>query len=310
MALQGDLANLLKPQVVADYFAGSSFFQGAVKVVQLGAIVLSVWLAGRLLDCRRLASFGLHLNRNWWLDLGFGLFLGALLMLLIFLVEWGAGWVTITGTFVSYYSGFAFPVAILAPLILFIFVGLQEELLSRGYQLQNIAEGLNGLLGPRGAVVAATLLSSAVFGLLHIGNAHASLVSTVNLILAGAVLLAMGRLLTGELAIPIGVHITWNFFQGNVFGLPVSGTTTIAATVLAIEQSGPALWTGGAFGPEAGLLGIAGILLGGILTILWVHWRYGQVRLKLALARPPESVRNGKSNMAVGPARRRTVRYF
>jgi membrane protease YdiL (CAAX protease family) len=252
-------------------------------------LVFSVWLAGRILDRRPFADFGLHLNRDWWIDLGFGLFLGAFLMLLIFLVEWSAGWVTIAGTFVSYYTGIVFPVAILAPLIGFIFVGIQEELFSRGYQLQNIAEGLRGWLGSWGAVIAATLLSSLVFGLLHIRNPNASLASTINLILAGAVLLGIGRLLTGELAIPIGVHISWNFFQGNVFGFPVSGTTTGAATFLAVEQSGPQLWTGGNFGPEAGLLGIAGILLAGLLTILWVKWRYGEIGSNLELAQAPQN---------------------
>jgi hypothetical protein len=97
----------------------------------------------------------------------------------------------------------------------------------------------------------------------------------------------MGVLLTGELAIPIGVHITWNFFQGNVFGFPVSGSDFSIATFISIEQGGPGLWTGGVFGPEAGLLGLAAILLGGALTIVWVRWRNGQARLRAELAKYP-----------------------
>jgi membrane protease YdiL (CAAX protease family) len=57
--------------------------------------------------------------------------------------------------------------------------------------------------------------------------------------LAG-LLYAMAYLLTGELAVPVGFHIMWNFFEGSVFGFPVSGFTP-GTTFIAIQQSGPRL---------------------------------------------------------------------
>ncbi len=246
-----------------------------------------VWLAGRFLDRRRFADFGFHFNKDWWIDLGFGLILGALLMALIFVVELAAGWISITGTFVADTPGAPFVLALIFPLFLFIAVGIEEEAFSRGYQLMNLAEGLNWKsIGPRGAIALATLLSSVVFGLLHLRNPNASLVSTLNLSLAG-IFLAMGYILTGELAIPIGIHITWNIFQGHVFGFSVSGTGVSQATFIAIEQGGPELWTGGAFGPEAGLLGIGAMLIGILLIVLWAKLRYGRVGLHTALAEAP-----------------------
>jgi membrane protease YdiL (CAAX protease family) len=251
----------------------------------LAAVGASVWLAGRLLDRRPFASFGFHVSGSWWRDFGFGLFLGAALMLLIFLVELGAGWLSVTGTFVTRVPGLPFFLAMLLPLFIFVAVGIYEELLSRGYQLRNMAEGLNwSVIGPRWAIVIATLLSSALFGLAHLTNPNASFISSFNIFVAGAALLATGYLLTGELAIPIGLHITWNFFQGNVFGFPVSGVDFRAATLISIQQAGPDVWTGGAFGPEAGLLGLGAILLGGGLIALWVRWRYGRVGLVTRLA--------------------------
>jgi membrane protease YdiL (CAAX protease family) len=251
----------------------------------LAAILASVWLAGRLLDRRPFADFGFHMSGSWWGDFGFGLFLGAALMLLIFLIELGAGWLSVTRTFATRVLNAPFFLAILLPLITFVAVGVYEELLSRGYHLRNMAEGLNwNFIGPRWALVIATLLSSALFGLAHLANPNASFISSFNIFVGGAVLLATGYLLTGELAIPIGVHITWNFFQGNVFGFPVSGVDFRSATFISIRQAGPDVWTGGAFGPEAGLLGLGAILLGGALIALWVRWRYGRVGLRTKLA--------------------------
>lgn len=273
------------PQTVQNTLMESPVLVTSSTLALFVTILVSVWLAGRFLDRRRFADFGLHINKNWWADFGFGLFLGAFLMLFIFLVELAAGWVTVTGTFVTDIPGAAFLTAMLPALVIFLAVGFHEELFSRGYQLRNIAEGLSGrLMGPRVAILVATLLSSAVFGVLHIGNPNASFISTFNIFLAGASVLGMGYLLTGELAIPIGVHITWNFFQGNVFGFPVSGGNYHWATFIAVQQGGPDAWTGGAFGPEAGLLGVTAMLLGGLLISLWVRWRYGRVGLHVGVA--------------------------
>ena len=115
-------------------------------------------------------------------------------------------------------------------------MGVYEELVFRGYQLRNMAEGLNQPgLSPRAAVLAAWVLSSLLFGVLHALNPNAGVMSTVNIVLAG-LMLGAGYLLTGELAVPIGLHVAWNFFQGNVFGFPVSGLTPIGATFISTQQ--------------------------------------------------------------------------
>jgi len=275
---------LADPQVLQEVFLGSPVVLLGLQALSLLISLLTVWLAGRFLDRRRFSGFGFHFSRNWWVDFAFGLALGTVLMGLIFLAESLAGWVTISGTFVTTQEGWLFPLAILIPVVMFVMVGISEELFSRGYQLTNLAEGFRGMkVSPGWAVVLATLVSSAVFGALHISNPNATLISTLNIMLAG-VLLAMGYILTGELAIPIGLHISWNFVQGNVFGFPVSGGSTHAATFIAIQQGGPDLWTGGAFGPEAGLVGVLAMLIGIALTVGWVRLRYGRVALHTALA--------------------------
>ena len=273
----------------ASFLPGSPALPLLGSVATLLAVLPSVWLAGRFLDRRPFADFGFRLSRAWWLDFTFGLGLGALLMTAIFVVELGLGWVSVSGSFAVEVPGTPFALASLIPLGVCLCVGFSEELLFRGYQIKNAAEGLNHpVLGPRGAVVLAWLLSSAFFGYLHADNPNATTLSTLNVALAG-LMLGLGYVLTGELAIPIGLHVTWNLFQNGVYGFPVSGFDSLGASLLAVKQGGPNLLTGGLFGPEAGLIGVAAMLLGAVLVTLWIRLRHGRVGVHIPLAEPPKS---------------------
>jgi len=265
-------------------------------LASLAAVFLTAWLAGRLFDRRLFRDFGFRLSGWWFLDLLFGIALGVLLMTAIFLAQLTLGWVEVTGTFETANGSAKMPfaLAVLVPLAAFVCVGMAEETMYRGYELRNAAEGLAGIFEPRGAVLAAWACTSLFFGTLHSFNPNAGVLSTINIALAG-VLLGIGYVLTGELAIPIGLHITWNFFQGNVFGFPVSGLGPVGVTVISIEQGGPTLLTGGAFGPEAGLLVTAAILAGSLLTALWVRIRRGSVAIHAPLAQGPEKTAESRS---------------
>ena len=265
--------------------AGSGGAMLASSAASLLAALATLWLAGRFLDRRRFADFGLRLDAGWWLDLGFGLALGAVLMAAIFVVQIGMGWVSVTGALESG-SGAPFWISILTPVVLFLCVGIYEELIFRGYQIKNISEGLGGLIGPRAAILAAWLLTSSMFAVAHIPNPNSTLVSTTNIALAG-LMLGAGYALTGKLAVPIGLHITWNLFQSSVFGFPVSGIDASRATFLEVQQSGPEAWTGGEFGPEAGLLTVFATVLGVVLIWLWSKLRGEGAGLHLPLAEPP-----------------------
>lgn len=250
-------------------------------VVSAVTVSLAVAITGRYVDRRHLRDFGLRIDRDWWLDYGFGLALGAGLMTLVFGVELAAGWIRITGTLQPRGS---FLVRFAGLVVVFVAVGFYEELLLRGYLLTNGAEGLVGRLGDRGAVAAATVFSSLLFGVAHGSNPNATLVSTLAIVLAGG-MLAAGYVLTGELAIPVGLHTTWNLFQGGVYGFPVSGLG-IGASVVGIDQRGPRLLTGGDFGPEAGLVGLGAMALGTLAIAGWVRVRSGDLTLAPAVTTP------------------------
>lgn len=277
-AKPGGLDDLGFPDAVIPLASGLAGLVGAI---------LTVWLAGRFLDRRPFSDFGFHLGAGWWLDLFFGMALGALLITAVFLVELGMGWVEVTGAFETFETGAPFAPFVLLPVLMFVCVGFYEETVFRGYQLKNAAEGLNyPALGPRGAVLLAWALSSVFFGVLHANNPSATLLSTLNIVLAG-LMLGFGYVLSGELAIPIGLHITWNLFQGAVYGFPVSGFGPFGATFIATAQTGPVLWTGGSFGPEAGLLAPTVMLLGISLIALWTRLRTGNISLHSPIAESP-----------------------
>jgi membrane protease YdiL (CAAX protease family) len=252
-------------------------------VTQLVAFGVATVLLGLAVDRRTIPDFGLRLSRRWWVDLGFGLGLGAALQTGVFLVALGAGWIQITAIAVTTDPGASFAAWLVAAAVGYLGVGIYEELFARGYLLTNVAEGLAGV-DRRLAVATAVLVSSGLFAVLHGTNPNATVWSTTALIVAG-VLLATGLVLTGEIAIPIGIHITWNFFQGVVWGFPVSGVDT-GVSIVAIEQTGPTLATGGSFGPEGGLFGIAAALLGIVATAAWVYRREGELQIAPELTRP------------------------
>jgi membrane protease YdiL (CAAX protease family) len=242
-----------------------------------------IWLVARFVDRRRLADYGFRFNPDWWRGFAYGAVLGAGLMTGIFLAERSAGWITVT-TPSAGEGGIALAWAVALSFVFYLTVAVMEEFTSRGFQIRNLSEGIAcGLVSDRAAIIVALLLSSSLFGLLHLLNQNATALSTINIMLAG-VLLALPYVLTGELGASIGLHLTWNFFQGTVYGFPVSGTAP-GTSLCRLEQSGPDLWTGGKFGPEAGLMGVVAMLAGGILVPIWVRSRYRRVAIDVEIAR-------------------------
>jgi len=221
------------------------------------AITLATLLARRWLDHRSFASLGLLWSARALKDLFFGLALSAGLMTLIFGIEWSLGWIAITGTSFQQLPTAAVLGNLAQAGLLYACVGYYEELYSRGYQLQTLADGTTILLG--------IVLSSSFFGFLHIANPNASLLSTAGIVLAG-LFLAYGWLRTRQLWLSIGFHFGWNFFQGTVFGFPVSGIGGFSLLIL--EDTSSTALSGGAFGPEASILILPVLLLGmAVITI-------------------------------------------
>lgn len=228
--------------------------------------IAATLVAWRSLMKRPLRQLGI---RGLNLDFLFGLILGALSITLIFFLLYATGQVTMLNSFsnpqITSYT-FAF-------LIIFILIGFFEELFFRGYVMKTMETRKN----KKWLIY---LVSALIFSIAHGLNPNVSFFGLVNIAFVG-ILFAYMFDVTKNLMLPIGYHITWNFFQGNVFGFAVSGTSPYGMYHVD-TSSGNVLLTGGSFGPEGGILATLMIALGFVATHFYAKvFHKDKVELKL-----------------------------
>jgi len=237
--------------------------------LSLVMITTAVFFTRHFVDRQPIVSLGLKRDKQAVNDFLIGILVAFLMFGLIFTIELSLGWLKIEGFSWQVESAGTFVTGLLLWLAIFLVVGWQEELLSRGYILQNLTSGLNLFWG--------VLISSSIFAVMHRGNPGATWTSTLGILLAGASL-ALPYLLTRQLWMSIGLHIGWNFFEGVVFGFPVSGNSTFR--IIHQTVSGSDLMTGGSFGPEGGLVLIPAVALSALLVWAYVRFSRKQSTIK------------------------------
>jgi membrane protease YdiL (CAAX protease family) len=203
-------------------------------------------LTMRIFDRRPLSDIGLATgraaNRNFALGLLFG-GLSAALMLAAPLLA-GAGHLAMRSSPAFSWASLVFYLAVL------LFGAAGEEMMFRGYAFQLLIQKL----GPFGTVLPAGVL----FGLAHLANPYATPLSVMNTVLWG-VLLGYAFLRSRDLWLPIGIHYSWNAVLP-LFGVNLSGLT-IDVTRYSYRWDLSPLWSGGAYGPEGGLITTVFVML-------------------------------------------------
>jgi uncharacterized protein len=234
-------------------------------LVECFAITVSIIYARRFFDKRTFIGLGFLTNKKAIIDILTGIFITFIMLGLLFVFGLTIKWIKFE-SFAWQADGFLYSLGqFLIWLVIFIMVAWQEELFSRGYLLQNLKDGINLLW--------AVIISSFMFALLHIFNPGANWKSTLGIFLAG-LFLAFGYVMTKQLWLPIGLHLGWNFFEGVIFGFPVSGLKVYA--LIRIQISGLPIWTGGSFGPEAGLVILPALVLGTGLVYIYARYLRGE----------------------------------
>jgi membrane protease YdiL (CAAX protease family) len=261
-------------------------------VVLAGAFLgLSVAVVGLswVVDRRYTRDLGVALSGRWYRDCVAGLAVGGAMATAVVAALLATGTASVAGTVTGREAQLTVTGVgpfVSAGLWALFYAGAAtlEEVAVRGYLLVNAAEGLSGRFGRRRGVLAAVAVTAGLFGILHASNPGGTILGLLNITLAG-LLLGGAYVLTGRLAMAVGIHAAWNFAVGAVYGLPVSGLETSSA-LLAVEPDGPRVLTGGAFGPEGGVLVLAALAVGAALVLLWVRRLEGGLFLQTHIAEP------------------------
>lgn len=237
----------------------AGLLMGLLLAVSFGALIALVWLWARLYEKRPFATLGFE-RRGALLQYGRGLLIGVLafggsvgLMALFGYVapEVGdparVGLAALAGVLLIFFPGW-------------LVQGAAEEVLTRGWMLP--------VLGARYRPWAGILLSSVFFAVMHGLNPNLSALALVNLTLYG-LFAALYALREESLWGICAFHSVWNWAQGNLFGLAVSGQDTGVGTLFDLMETGPDWFTGGAFGPEGGLAVTLVLVISSALIVFW-----------------------------------------
>ena len=229
-----DLSLMLEqPSEIMEFFGPINMI--VITFSQFLGMFLVLWLFRKFIDKKSIKSLGFELKffkRNFIL----GLFYGAGLILIGFLILYFFGFIKVIAIQFSVLDLFSY-------LIIFTLVSLYEEIMIRGYMLNNFMSSMNKYF--------ALIVTSFCFMIIHLMNANISIIGMINLFLAG-LLLGIFYIHKINLWFPIGMHLTWNFFQGPVCGYEVSGFHT--QSIITQKIIGNPIITGGEFGFEGSIL--------------------------------------------------------
>jgi membrane protease YdiL (CAAX protease family) len=228
-------------------------------------LVVYAWTV-RLIEQRRASELAIGPGIAPFL---IGCVIGAVLMGLVYLIfdrlgmvafTPGTGWTGLANGLAASFAG-----------------AVIEELIMRAI-LFRVVEEMTG-------TTIAIAFSAILFGLLHAFNPGATVVSTSAIAIEAGVLLALGYALTRNIWLVVGLHMAWNFTEGDIFGAKVSGNAA-SHSLMRTTLSGPEIVTGGAFGPEASVVAVivclAAAIAIGALVVRRNGWQRRRLRLYLS----------------------------
>lgn len=209
-------------------------------------VILSFFIYIKFIEKRPFQSIGLKSNqkmKKYFIGAG----VSVVMQLFYFVIVLLFGWAEIVSEPIHATNALGISAIgiVLAFLVGFIIQGASEEVVVRGWMLP--------VLSRHYKVSTSIILSSLFFGFLHMSNPNIGVLPIINLVLYG-VFAALYALYDEGLWGIFAQHSIWNWFMGNILGLPVSGMIIGKASMLETHLTGPVWITGGSFGPEGGII--------------------------------------------------------
>lgn len=219
--------------------------------VSLVLVTILGWLCGWFLEGVPSKALGWAFYRGWFRHLLLGLAVGALTLAA------ACGIAALFGGMSFQWNNdagsSAIGITLLVSAVIFVIGAAAEEAMFRGYLMQTFARA--------NLAWVAILITSVFFAAAHLGNPNTSPLALINTVLAG-LWFSAAYLKTRSLWLPFAAHFTWNWFQGAIFGIPVSGITKVTtAPLLQQTDAGPVWLTGGDYGLEGGIACTTAILI-------------------------------------------------
>ncbi|HMI18532.1 MAG TPA: type II CAAX endopeptidase family protein [Sphingomonas sp.] len=256
------VTNPLIPPAASVYHRGA---QMAANLASAGLLLVAYAWTVRLIERRRAIELAIGPGVAPFL---IGSLIGVALMAAVYLTLDGLG-------LVAFAPGTGFE-GLVGGLVAFFAAAVLEELVTRAVIFRIVEEAAGTTIG--------IAVSAILFGLLHAFNPGATIISTAAIAIEAGGLLAVAYALTRNIWLVVGLHMAWNFTEGNIFGAQVSGESA-PHSLLRTTLSGPQFLTGGAFGPEASIVSVivclAAAVVIGALVMRRRGWQPRRLRLYL-----------------------------
>lgn len=241
------------------FFNNQDLLSLLITLFSFAFISLLVFFRVKVIEKRSLSSIGFNKN-NWLKKYSLGFLIGLVMMSIIVLILLSFGYITVEKNPIQPVGVSAIS-SVLVILFGWIIQGATEEIVTRGWLLNVLSTKYNIGVG--------LLISSTLFGLMHLTNPNVNYIAVINIIFVG-LFYGLYVIKTNDLWSVCGMHSAWNFAQGNIFGFEVSGLDVSVGSLIDLNLVGNNVITGGAFGPEAGIISTF-ILLVSIGILLFIN---------------------------------------
>lgn len=250
---------MLQQGLLRGYISASIYFL---------SVIFSLYIQIKYLDKSSFKKYGLKINKTWFKEFLIGFLIAGVQISFFFFLLYLTSNLLVMDFFTTSSFDFSFTEGLISEFFGLIVGSSVEEIFFRAFLFYTMYEALRILKkDPTKRALFIVFLMAPLFGIAHINNEGATIISTINLGL-DAVMMCLPFLITGRLGMSIGMHLSWNFFQGAVFGFAISGNMAkVSVLKVSVVDN---LITGGSFGVEGSVLFI---LLDVIAIMLILKWK-------------------------------------